>query len=79
MLAAWDGAVDAYEHYAWGITPELADRVGRTQAQLEDRQRERAAFLAVAALEPVPPEGHTERVARYLASEPSDSDGSGKP
>jgi hypothetical protein len=46
VLATWDEATDSYEHYAWGITPELADRVDRSQADLEDRRRERAGFLA---------------------------------
>jgi hypothetical protein len=45
VLAAWDPDGDRYEHYAWGITPELATRVGRAQADLEDRQRDRASFL----------------------------------
>jgi hypothetical protein len=66
VLAAWDERGDMFEDYAWGITPELADRVDRAQADLEERQADRARFLA----------GLTEdddlpaRVRAYLATEP---------
>lgn len=46
VLATWEGETGRYEHYAWGITPELADRVDRAQADFEDRQRDRAGLLA---------------------------------
>lgn len=66
VLAAWDEREDSFEDYAWGITPELADRVGRAQADLEERQSERARFLgSLADAEP-----YAERVAAYLDSEP---------
>ena len=29
VLATWDPDDDAFEHFAWGITPELARRVGK--------------------------------------------------
>jgi hypothetical protein len=45
VLATWDQAAGAFEHFAWGVTPELADAVDRSQADLEDRQASRAAFL----------------------------------
>ncbi len=66
VLTAWDERGDTFEDYAWGITPELADRVDRAQADLEERQADRARFLARA-------EGHVdypERVRAYLATEP---------
>ncbi len=46
VLSAWDERGDTFEDYAWGITPELADRVDRSQADLEERQADRARFLA---------------------------------
>jgi hypothetical protein len=46
VLATWDEHSDSYEHYAWGITPELADRVDRAQADFEERQHGRARVLA---------------------------------
>jgi hypothetical protein len=70
VLSAWDEAGDAYEHYAWGITPELADRVERSQADFESRQRERAAFLDAAAGEDAEPAEQSARIRRYLRSEP---------
>ena len=51
VLATWDADADGYEHFAWAITPELADRVDRSQADLEERQRSRATFLAQASSE----------------------------
>lgn len=70
VLAAWDPESDAYEHYAWAITPELADRVDRSQADLEERQRDRAVFLAAAAADDASAEAQAARIARYLAAEP---------
>jgi hypothetical protein len=49
VLATWDDRDDIYEHYAWGITPELADRVDRAQADFEERQQDRAQVLAALA------------------------------
>jgi hypothetical protein len=46
ILAAWDEASASYEDYAWAVTPELADRVDRSQADFEERLRGRAALLA---------------------------------
>lgn len=67
VLAAWDEAADAFEDYAWGITPELADRVGRSQADLEERRSSRARFLREAMADPFT---YAPRVERQLASEP---------
>ena len=66
VLAAWDERDDAFEDYAWGITPELADRIDRSQADLEERQTDRARLLTGLA------DGgdHAERVAAYLEVEP---------
>lgn len=69
VLAAWDEALDVYEHYAWAITPELADRVDRAQADLEERQAERASFLDACAAEPIGADEAAARVERYLSSE----------
>ena len=33
-------AADAFDHFAWGLTPELADLVDRTQASFEELQVE---------------------------------------
>lgn len=66
ILAAWDEQSDSFEDYGWGITPELADRVDRSQADLEERQSDRARFLA--SLQP--DDDYGARVHGFLASEP---------
>lgn len=70
LLSAWDQATDSYEDYAWAITPELADRVDRAQADFEDRWRERDRFLAEAAAALDRPDDEQARmIARHLAGE----------
>jgi hypothetical protein len=70
VLATWDEATDGFEHYAWGIMPELADRVDRSQADLEQRQLDRAGFLATMARSgPVTADDWPMMVRRYLATE----------
>lgn len=66
VLTAWDERGDTFEDYGWGITPELADRVDRSQADLEERQRDRARFLARAEES----DDYPDRVRAYLATEP---------
>ena len=66
VLAAWDEDEDVFEEYAWGITPELAHRVDRAQADLEERQADRARFLTGLKLD----DDYAERVRAYLATEP---------
>ena len=67
VLAAWDERGDTFEDYAWGITPELADRIDRSQADLEERQADRARFLL--GLEGTQAD-YTEHVQAYLSTEP---------
>jgi hypothetical protein len=45
VLATWDPALGHFEHFAWGVTPELANRAGMTQADFERRQQRRGRFL----------------------------------
>ena len=43
VLATWDPATDSLEHFGWGVTPELAARVGRHAGDFEietDRRRD---------------------------------------
>ena len=43
VLATWDAERDAFEHFGWGITPELAMRTGRRPGDFEietDRRRD---------------------------------------
>jgi hypothetical protein len=83
VLAAWDEAAAAWEHDAWAITPELADRVDRSQADFEHRQLDRAGFLAAMArsegAEPMDREAWGAIVGRYLATEATRTPASHRP
>ncbi len=46
VLATWDPERDLFEHFGWGITPELALRVGRRPGDLEVESARRQSFLA---------------------------------
>lgn len=45
VLAVRDPGADELEHFAWGVMPELAIRLGRPAGDLERDQAERAAVL----------------------------------
>lgn len=45
VLATWDRASDCFEHFAWGVTSELAERVGRSQSDFEAEHAARRDFL----------------------------------
>jgi hypothetical protein len=71
ILAAWDAATGGYEDYAWAVTPELADRVDRSQSDFEDRLRDRASLLAATSRAAHISAGEwADRVRRHLADEP---------
>lgn len=67
VLATWDPTADAFDHFAWGVTGELADRVDRSQASFEELQAGRAA--AIAAL--VRGEAGAPSLREVLAIEPA--------
>jgi hypothetical protein len=46
VLATWDPTRDTHEHFGWGITPELALRVGRRAGDFELEAERRGTFLA---------------------------------
>jgi hypothetical protein len=53
VLATWDPNHDSFEHFGWGITPELAMRVDRKPGDFEfevDRRRDYLAGLAEAGI-----------------------------
>jgi hypothetical protein len=45
VLATWDPAADCFEHFAWGVSSELALRVGRSDASFEREHAARTDFL----------------------------------
>ena len=54
VLATWDPATDAFEHFGWGINPELARRIGRAAGDFEievDRRRDHLASLVETELD----------------------------
>ena len=56
VLATWDPNQDRFEHFGWGITPELALRVGRRPGDFEievERRRDYLDGLAAAAISEV--------------------------
>jgi hypothetical protein len=46
VVAARDERTDRLEHFAWGVMPELAIRLGRKAGDLENDQAERATLLS---------------------------------
>ena len=45
VLATWSEASDAFEHFAWGVVTELADRTGRPPGDFEAEVARRAEYL----------------------------------
>lgn len=45
VLATWDEREDEFEHFAWGILPELAERAGRRAGDFEQELERRRAYL----------------------------------
>jgi len=45
VLATWNDATDTFEQFGWGVTPELAMRVGRRPGDFELDSAARRAFL----------------------------------
>lgn len=46
VLAAWDARLERYEHFAWGVLPEIAARLGRRAGDLESDLHHRRDDLA---------------------------------
>jgi hypothetical protein len=49
VLAAWNGKTARYDHFAWGVTAELAARTGRRPIDLDREQSRRASVIAATA------------------------------
>jgi flagellar protein FlaI len=77
VLATWDPAVDAFEHFGWGITPELALRVGRRAGDFEievDRRRDHLADLVAGGV--IEPEVARAAIRDYRPAPAFDASGS---
>ena len=74
VLATWDPATDSLEHFGWGITPELAARVGRRAGDFEievDRRRDVLEGLASAGV--TAPDVVVEALRDYRPARPFDA------
>ncbi len=69
VLAAWDDAHERLEHFEWGVTAELAMRVGLSRDEFEREQIGRSRTLAsLAASGPVAPDALHALLARRSRS-----------
>ena len=50
VLATWNMGTDGFDHFAWGVLPELAMRVGLRPVELEREQARRAGALRAASV-----------------------------
>ena len=46
ILATWNQAAGRWDHFAWGVLPDIAGRLGITTIELERAQTRRAAALS---------------------------------
>jgi len=45
VLATWNASTDSFEHFAWGVATELADRVGRAARDFNSEHARRTDLL----------------------------------
>lgn len=69
VLATWDPTRDAFEHFGWGVIPELAIRAGRRAGDFELEAAARQAFLdGLVAGGVTDVSGVRDALARYRAT-----------
>jgi hypothetical protein len=74
VLATWDPAEDAFEQFGWGITPELARRVGRRAGDFEiELDRRRTVLEKLLAAGTSDPEAVRSAIRAYRPAEPFDA------
>ncbi len=74
VLATWDPATDTFEHFGWGVTPELAARVGRRAGDFEiehDRRRDHIDGLVAAGV--TAPDAVLDALRDYRPATPFDA------
>jgi hypothetical protein len=58
VLATWDPKIARFEHFAWGIAAELAQRLGRRTGDFElERERRSAVLTGLAVADPARADG----------------------
>lgn len=66
VLSTWEGATDAFEHFGWGVIPELARRIGVRAGDFEiDVERRRAWLADLAGAGTIEPDAVAAAIARY--------------
>lgn len=66
VLATWDPVADAFEHFGWGVIPELAVRVGRRPGDFEiEVDRRRAHLEALVQAGTTAPDDVRHAIATY--------------
>jgi hypothetical protein len=76
VLATWDPADDVFEHFGWGVTPELARRVGMRAGDFEvevDRRRDHLARMVESG--PVETDAVRTAIAAYRPAVSFDAPG----
>ena len=74
VLATWDPETDTFEHFGWGVTPELARRVGLHAGDFEievDRRREHLERLVATGV--TDPRPARDAIRDYLPAPPVDA------
>jgi hypothetical protein len=67
VLATWDAGVGAWEHFAWGIVPELADATQRKAGDFEIEQGRRREYLEALVASPLRAPDEVARALRGYA------------
>jgi len=76
VLATWDPATDGFEHFGWGITPELARRIGRRAGDFEiETDRRRHYLSGLVETGPAGPDAVLAAIRAYRPAEPFDAPG----
>jgi type IV secretory pathway ATPase VirB11/archaellum biosynthesis ATPase len=74
VLATWDPTEDAFEQFGWGITPELARRVGRRAGDFEiELNRRRTVLETLLAAGTSDPDGVRAALRAYRPAEAFDA------
>jgi len=72
VLATWDRVTDAFEHFGWGVYPELASRIGVRAGDFEIDVEGRRAWLAdLVTAGTVEPDAVAGAIASYRTGAPA--------
>jgi hypothetical protein len=76
VLTTWDATTDTFEHFGWGVAPELARRVARHAGDLEiEQERRRDYLIDLAAAGTTDPQPVLDALGNYRPAEAIDAPG----